>query len=112
MVCDCYALDDSSVQVEWHLPNRRLAVPAELDPIAASRHLIQQTSRHPGLVLDFADEARDYFDSFGVAFDTRCSNFRKGSNADSAAEEGIACALPCMQCRPCGVCSARHTVAL
>ena len=100
------------MQIEWHLPNRRLAVPDELNPTLASRHLIEQTSRHPGLVLEFDDEARNYFDSFGVAFNTRVVGFRKVQNADSAAEEGTTRAMSCMHCRPCGVCSARRTSAL
>ena len=85
-------------------PNRRLDAPAELDPINASRHLISHTSQHPGLVLDFDEHARSYFDSFCVTFNTGCNKLRKGSNADVAAEAGIACVLPCLHCRPWGVC--------
>ena len=100
------------MQIEWHLPNRRLKGPDNLDPSLASKHLVTHTSRHPGRVLEFDDEARNYFDSFGVAFNTRVVGFRKVQNADSAAEEGTTRAMSCMHCRPCGVCYARRTSAL
>ena len=77
-------------QVEWLLPDRRLEVPETLDLVKASAHLITFTARYPGLVLEFSDPARDIFDSYTVMFNTRCSEYRRRSDADSAAEEGIA----------------------
>ena len=76
-------------QVEWLLPDRRLSVPESLDLVKASAHLITFTARYPGLVLEFSQPARDTFDSYTVMFNTRCSEYRRKSDADSAAEEGI-----------------------
>ena len=77
-------------QVEWMIPDRRIPVPPELDLSEAAEHLISFTSRQPGLVLEFEPDAKDEFDSYNLMFNVRCDKLRKQSDADAAAEEGVA----------------------
>ena len=76
-------------QVEWLLPDRRIDTPDNLSLVKASAHLITYTARYPGMVLEFSPAAKDMFDSYTVMFNTRCNSYRRKSDADSAAEEGI-----------------------
>ena len=78
-----------SRQVEWCLPNRRLDIPDDKDLIEAAKRLVSYTSRRPHLTLDFDRAAREQFDSYGVMFNTRANQLRKGADADAAAEEGM-----------------------
>ena len=75
-------------QVEWCLPDRRIEIPEGHDILLAAKNLVKQTSKNAHLELDFSDAAREQFDSYGVMFNTRSNQKRKGADADAAAEEG------------------------
>ena len=81
------------------LPDRRIAVPAELDIVEACKHLVEQTKMHPHIKLAMDDDAKEAFDSYGLMFNCRSNQHRRGQNADLAAEEGtedLQCAAVCM----------------
>ena len=80
------------------MPDRRLEIPATHDILLAAVNLVQQTSKMPHLELDFSDAAREQFDSYGVMFNTRSNQLRKGADADAAAEEGTIGLLHCLVC--------------
>ena len=84
-----------SQQVEWHIPDRRLAIGPDNDLVIAAQRLIEFTRSVPNLTLEFEPAARDLFDSFCVMFNTRCNKLRKAADADAAAEEGVTGVLPC-----------------
>ena len=85
-------------QAEWCLPDRRLHVPLELDILLAAKRLVEFTAKQPHLELGFSEEARERFDSYGVMFNTRSNQLRKGADADAAAEEGAIELLHCLVC--------------
>ena len=87
------------MQAEWCLPDRRLEIPASHDILLAAVNLVQQTSKMPHLELDFSEAAREQFDSYGVMFNTRSNQKRKGADADAAAEEGTIGLVYCLVCR-------------
>ena len=91
-ICDVYA------QAEWCLPDRRLDIPEELDILLAAKRLVEFTAKQPHLELGFSEEARERFDSYGVMFNTRSNQLRKGADADAAAEEGAIELLHCLVC--------------
>ena len=64
-------------------------MPDDKDIIEAAKRLVSYTSRKPHLCLDFDTAAREQFDSYGVMFNTRANQLRKGADADAAAEEGM-----------------------
>ena len=82
-------------QVEWCLPDRRLEIPEEYDVLLAAKNLVNQTSRNAHLEIDFSDAAREQFDSYGVMFNARSNQKRKGADADAAAEEGTTGLVHC-----------------
>ena len=75
-------------QAEWCLPDRRLQIPETHDILLAAKHLVDQASKNAHLEIDFSTAAREQFDSYGVMFNTRSNQKRKGADADAAAEEG------------------------
>ena len=85
-------------QAEWCLPDRRLNIPEEFDILMAATRLVEHTSKHAHLELGFSDAAREQFDSYGVMFNTRSNQLRKGADADAAAEEGTIGLLHCLVC--------------
>ena len=64
-------------------------MPDDQDIIEAAKRLVRYTSSRPRLSLDFDTAAREQFDSYGVMFNTRANQMRKGADADAAAEEGM-----------------------
>ena len=94
----CRTDESTQPQAEWCLPNRRLDIPDEFDILAAAKRLVEYTKQHPHLTLEFDPSARELFDSYGVMFNTRANQLRKGADADAAAEEGITCPWLSMSC--------------
>ena len=82
-------------QVEWCLPDRRLDIPEGYDILLAAKNLVKQTSKNAHLEIDVSDAAREQFDSYGVMFNTRSNQKRKGADADAAAEEGTTGLVHC-----------------
>ena len=62
-------------------------MPDDQDIIEAAKRLVSYTSMRPPLTLDFDTAAREQFYSYGVMFNTRANQLRKGADADAAAEE-------------------------
>ena len=85
-------------QAEWCLPNMRLDIADDFDILTAAKRLVEYTKQHPHLNLEFDQSARELFDSYGVMFNTRANQLRKGADADAAAEEGITCPWLSMSC--------------
>ena len=81
------------------MPDRRLEIPETHDILLAAKHLVEQSSRKADLEIDFSDAAREQFDSYGVMFNTRSNQKRKGADADAAAEEGTIGLVHCLVCR-------------
>jgi len=79
------------MQVEWLLPDRRIAIPEHRSFTKAAENLVSLTGPRPHQPIVFSDEARERFDSFSAAHNIKSAKLRKGSNADAAAEEGSGC---------------------
>ena len=86
-------------QAEWCLPDRRLSIPEEFDILLAAKRLVDHTSKQPHLEIGFSTAAREQFDSYGVMFNSRSNQLRKGADADAAAEEDTIGLVHCLVCR-------------
>ena len=81
------------------MPDRRLNIPEDFAILLAAKRLVDQTSQQAHLEIDFSVAAREQFDSYGVIFNTRSNQLRKGADADATAEEGTIGLVHCLVCR-------------